>query len=165
MELRIVDCVTRFAIWSLIVDCKAATLISILINDWAPPLGKPRRIIADAWSPGMFGTEWGENSHAYVIQLAHAPRSTPYQNDMAGRVFRSSKAGIRAILAEEGDRSSQKVPTLEVMARARVPHTVAGNPPAQAMAGRCDILDGQSATAWTHGPDSVGPSAQKENHM
>ena len=58
MALLIVGCVSRFAICSLIVDCKAVKLINIIIiNDRIRPIGKPRRIIMDAGPPGMFGNE------------------------------------------------------------------------------------------------------------
>ena len=86
LSLLMVDCVTRFAICSLVVDTKAATLISILLNDWIRPLGNPWRIITDAWPTGMIGTDWGEFSHAYVIQLILAPRSAACQNGLAERV-------------------------------------------------------------------------------
>ena len=64
---------TRFAAWSLIVDCKDVALISI-INDWISAPGKPRRIIMDNSPPGMFGADRDELSRTYVIQLVHAPR-------------------------------------------------------------------------------------------
>ena len=120
---------TRFSICALIVDAKASTLINILIGDWIPPIGKPRRINTGAGSPGMFGAHWDQFIHEYAIQLTHAPRSASYQNGMAERAGRSLKEGLRAILTEEGDRPSQKILTQAAMARNHVPHTVTGIPP------------------------------------
>ena len=91
MAPLIVGCATRPVAHSLIVDCKAVTRITILINDWARTLGKPRRIIMDNGSPGMFGTEWGEISHTYATQLVHAPKSASYQNGLSERVVRSHR--------------------------------------------------------------------------
>lgn len=70
----------------------------------------PRRIIMDNGSPGMFGAEWGELRHTYVIQLVHAPKSAPYQNGLVGRSAMSLKAGTRPIMAQEGTRPPQKPP-------------------------------------------------------
>lgn len=48
--LLIVDCMARFAICLLAVDTKAATLISIFINDWIRPSGKPD---VSSWTPDL----------------------------------------------------------------------------------------------------------------
>ena len=163
--MLIVDCVTRFAICSLIVDTKATTLIGIPINDRARPIGKPRLIISDACSMGTSGTDWGEFSRAVVIQLIHAPRPTPYQHGLAERAARSLKSGIRAILTENGTRPSQKVLTRAVMARHHVPRTVTGIPPGLAMTGRSVLLAGHAETEWTQNPDTVDPAVLQSNAM
>lgn len=137
----------RFAICSLIVDCKAVTLINILVNDWIRQLGKPRRIIMDNGSPGMFGTDWNDFSRSYAIQLVHAPRQTPYQNCLAERAVQSLKSGIEAILPDASLIQSQEVLAQAAIARNHVPHTVTGIPPALAMTGRSDILAVHAATA------------------
>ena len=113
----------------------------------------------------MFGTGWGQFSHAYVIQLVRAPRTASYQNCLAERVARPLNAGIRAILTEEGSRLSQKVLTRAVMARNHVPHTATWISPALAMAGRCYLLSGQAATAWTRNPDTVDHAILQTNAL
>ena len=163
--LLVVDCMTRFAVCSLVTDCKPSTLITVLLNDWIRTLGKPRRIIMDNGSPGMFGTEWNDFSHTYVIQLINAPKSAPHQNGLTERVVRSLKAGIRAILSDSDLRPSQTLLTQAVMARNHVPHSVTGIPPALAMTGRCDLLAGHAATAWSHNPDSTDPAVLQANAM
>ena len=165
MALLIVDCLTRFSICSLVPDAKAITLISTILNDWVRPLGKPRRIIMGNGSPRTFGTEWAEFSHAYAIQLVHAPKAAPYQNGLAERVVRSLKEALKAILSDKDEVPSQKNLTQAVMARNHVPHTVTGIPPALAMTGRCDLLAGHAATAWSHNPDTLGPIIQQPNAM
>ena len=89
--LLIVDCLSRFALCSLIEDVRAATLINIPIDDWIRPLGKPRMIIMDHGPPGMFGGEWGDFPHTYAVKLAHAPQGEPYRNGLHERVVRSLK--------------------------------------------------------------------------
>ena len=165
LALLIVDCVASFAISSLIVDTKETTLIGILINDWARPVGKPRWITMDAGSPAMFGADWDGFGYAYVIQLIHAPRSIPYQNGLAERAARSLRAGIRVILTENGTRPSQKVLAHAVMARTHLPNTVSGIPPELEMTGRSDLLAGPAETAWAHNPDTVGPAVLEPNAL
>ena len=68
--------------------------------------------------------------------------------------MRSLQAGIKAFIHDPDTRPSQKVLTQSVMARNHVPRTVAGIPFALAMTGRCDILAGHAAAAWTRKPDA-----------
>ena len=163
--LLIVDCMARFDARFLVADCKTLTLITALLNDWIRTLGKPRRIIMDNGPPGMFGTEWGDFSHTYVIQLVNAPKSSPHQNGLTERVVRPLNAGIRAFLSDSDIRPSQTVLTQAAMARNHVPHSVTGIPPALAMTGRCDLLAGHAATAWSHYPDSTDPASLPANAM
>ena len=165
LALLIVDCMTRFAICTLISDIKALTLVNVILNDWIRPLGKPRRIVMDAGSPGMYGTEWDQFSHAYAIQLVRAPPFAPYQNGLLERVARAMKAGLRAVFTEDNVTPSQRILTQVIIARSHVPHTVTGIPPALAMTGRCDILAGHAATSWTHNPDTVDPAVRQANAL
>ena len=116
----------------------------------------------DHLSPGMFGGEWGDFSHTYAIQLVHAPQGAPYQNGLCERVVRSLNTELKAILTEEWAQPSQRILAQAVMERNHVPHTATGLPPALEMTGRCDLLAGRAATAWTHGPESVDPAVAQE---
>ena len=49
------------------------------------------------------------------------------------------------------------------MARNHVPNNAKGIPPALDMAGRCDLLAGHAAAAWTHNPDPADPDVQVPN--
>ena len=158
--LLISDCMSRFAVCSLVTDCKAATLIAVVLDDWVRTLGKPRRVIMDNGPPGMFGTKWNDFSHTDVVQLIHAQNSAPHQNGLVERVVRPLKACIRAILSDSDIPPSQTILTQAAMARNHAPHTVAGIPPALAMAGRCDLLAVRAATAWSHNPDATERHAE-----
>ena len=123
-------------------------------------MGKPRRITMDAGPPGMYGAEWDQFSHAYSVQLVNAPPYALYQNGLLERAVRSLKAGIRAVLTEEGAIPPHRILSQVVIARNHVPRTFTGIPPALAMTGRCDILAGHASAAWTHNPDTAGPAVQ-----
>ena len=165
MALRIVGCLTRFSICPLVADCKSVALISAILNDRIRQLGKPRRIIMDNGPPGMFGTDWGEFSHTYAIQLVHAPKSAPYQNGLAERVARSLNAALKAIPAEDGIQPSQRILTQAVMGRDHVPQTVTGIPPVLEMTGRCDLLAVRACTDWSRNPDTADPAILQANAM
>ena len=161
--LLIADCLSRFAICSSIRDLREATLTSTLVSDWIRPLGKPRRIISDNGPPGMTGIEWGEFPHAFCIQLVRAPKETPQQNGLAERVVRSLKIALKQLLLDRSVMPSQSLVSHVTMARNHFPHTVTGIPPALAMTGRSDLLDGRASTAWNHDPHSVDPAVRQLN--
>ena len=146
-------------------DVRSATLINTLVNDWIRPLGKPRRIILDHGSPGMYGGEWGDFPNTYAIQLVHATPGAPYQDGLFERVVRSMETAVRAIMTEEKKLPSHRMLNQAAMARNHVPHTATGLPPALAMAGRCDQLVGHAATSWAHDPASTDPAAAQAGAM
>ena len=137
--LHMVDCLSRFAIFPLINDFREATMAGALMNDLIRPLGKPRRIIPDNGPPGMRGQEWGDLSHAFCIQLAHAPKETPNRNGLVERAVRSIKVALGKLLLDVTVQPPQALITQVTMARNHCPHIVTGNPPALAMTGRSDL--------------------------
>ena len=163
--LLVIDCLSRFAICTLLPNVKAGTLTGVLLNDWIRPIGKPRRIICDNGPPGMTGAEWGDLSHIYCIQIAHAPKTAPQQNGLAERAVRSIKTATRQLMSGPNMAPSQTILTQVTMARNHVPHTVTGIPPALAMTGRADLLAGHASTAWNHDPQSIDPAVRQTNAM
>ena len=160
-----VNCLTLFAIFSLVKDFRAANLTSELMNDSIRPLGKPRMIIADNGPPGMTGQEWGDLPHAFCIQRAHSTTETPQQNGLMERASRSIKIALQQLLLDVNVQPSHALITQVTMARNHSPHTVAGIPPALAMTGRSDLLEWLASTAWNHDPHSIGPVVLQLNSM
>ena len=60
---------------------------------------------------------------------------------------------------------SQALVAQVTMARNNFPHAVTGIPPALAMTGRGDLLDGRASAAWNHDPHSVDPAVRQLNSM
>ena len=67
----------------------------------------------------------------------------------------SLKIAPMQLLLEVTAQPPQALITHVAMARNRCPQTVAGIPPVLAKTGRSDLLDGLSATAWNHDPQSI----------
>ena len=135
------------------------------MNDWVRPLGKPRRIISDNGPPGVKGKEWRDLPHASCIQLARALKETPQQNGLVEKAVRSIKVAQKQLLLDVNFQPSKAPLTQVAMARNHCPHTGAGNPPALAMNGASDLLEGHAAAAWNRDPHSIDPAVRSMNSM
>ena len=163
--LMMVCCLTRFCALSILPDLTAQTTSTVFMNDWVRFVGKPRRIILDAGSPGLMGKEWGQLSHVFRWQMISAPPRAPHQNGMLERTFRNLKIAIRAIMSDPAMEPGQTVLTLASIARNHVPHTITGIPPCLAMTGRADLLAGAASTIFDHNPVSDEIAIKQRNAM
>ena len=158
-------CLTGFCAISMVSDLTAKTASAVFANDWVRFVGKPRRIIMDAGPPGLIGHECDKLSHVFCWRIIAAPPRAPNQNGMLERSFRNLKIAAHAIMADQTMVPCQQVLTLASIARNRAPHSVTGIPPALAMTGRADLLDGASSTIFDHDPTSDDILAKQQNSM
>ena len=160
-----IDSLSRFVNCSLLVGRAAEHVGQTFANDWVRTIGKPRRIITDSGGPSLAGNFWRELGHLYGWQMIQAPQFTPHQNGLADRAVRSFKIAVKNIFsAAENACPCQEILTQAVIAKNHVPHTTTGMPPALAMTGRCDILEGYSHTAFSHDPE-IADSVMKVNNI
>ena len=161
--LMMVCCLTRFCARSLLIDLKPKTVSEVFMDHWVRFVGKPRRLIMDGGSPGLVGKEWDRLSHVFCFQMINAPARAPNQNGMLERSFRNLKIAVRAILSDPSMKPGQSVLTLASIARNHVPHSATGIPPALAMTGRADLMDGAASTIFDHDPISGDIIVKQQN--
>ena len=107
--LLVVDSLTRFLSCQILKTLDSEHMTHVFMNDWVKHFGKPKRIILDQGSPGMFGGEWETLSHIFGWQYIRAPVKAAHQNGLAERSVRSLKAAIQSIVANE-NRTTNTIP-------------------------------------------------------
>ena len=164
--LFMIDSLSRFVNCALLINRASGHASQIFLDDWVGTLGKPRRIITDRGGPTLQGEAWTDLSHIFGWQMIHAPKFSPNQNGLAERSTRSLEIAVKNLItATQALAPTQEILTQAVIAKNHVPHAVTGIPPAMAMTGRCDILDGHGQTAFTHDPNASDSLIRTTNNL